>query len=62
MPAKGTPAPATVEYIVEITTSKCFDWAQGCIAETMAAVAAKLAEDAVVISREIAMEDAKDAR
>lgn len=60
MPQRGKPEQGTVDEIVQITTGKCFDWAQGCIAETMAAVAARLTEDAVVCSREIALEDAKE--
>ena len=49
--------PETVQEIVRITTGKCFDWAQGAIAETMAAVAAELAVTAVSVKHEIATEE-----
>jgi len=47
----------TVEAIVDLATGKCFDWAQGAIAETMAEVAASLTVKAVTIKHEIATED-----
>lgn len=47
----------TVDAIVDIATSKCFDWAQGSIAETMAAVAADLTIKAVDIKHEVIQED-----
>lgn len=51
--------PATVATIVDIATAKCFDWGQGAIAETMAAVAAELTKTAVIISRETTEENYK---
>jgi hypothetical protein len=49
--------PDTVDEIVNLCVQRCFDWAQGSIAETMAAVAAKLPEKAVDIKHEIMEED-----
>lgn len=48
--------PETVDTIVDLTTSKCFDWAQGAIPETMAEVAARLAVNAVALQYEVATE------
>lgn len=57
MTPKPQPNPETVSSIVDIATSKCFDWAQsdgtGAIAETMAAVAAALTENAVALKHEL---------
>lgn len=54
---KPIPDPNVVDSIVDICVGKCFDWAQGSIAETMAAVAARLPEKAVGIKHEIMLED-----
>lgn len=56
------PNQETVQQIVGLATSKCFDWAQGAIPETMAAVAAQLAKSAVVTQREITKQDVEDGR
>lgn len=50
---KPVPDPDTVAQIVDLATGKCFDWAQGSIAETMAAVAAQLTTDAVNLKHEL---------
>lgn len=47
----------TVQQITDLASGKCFDWAQGSIAETMAAVAANLATLSVAIKHETMMEE-----
>lgn len=50
----------TVDSIVDVAESKCFDWAQSSgtdIADTMAAVAARLAVQAVTIKHEMMVEN-----
>ena len=59
---KPTVDESTVKQIVDIATGKCFDWAQGSIAETMAAVAAQLTTTAVTIRRELDQEEVDYAR
>lgn len=56
MTPKPQPDEATVDQITDLAVGKCFDWAQGCIAETMAAVAGELAIKAIAIKHEL-MED-----
>lgn len=56
-PPKPQADPITVETIVGLTASKCFDWGQGRVAETMAAVAAQLARDAVVLKHELLVDE-----
>lgn len=54
---KPTPDQETVDEIVDLAIGKCFDWAQGSIAETVAAVAAELTVKAVTIKHEMTGEE-----